>query len=445
MLAVQLATSGRLSLDTLLRDECHVALARCPPPGVADGLPAEAAAAHGFAARVESLRALLASEVRLVELLRRGVLAVLEGHATADASGKQLQTRVASSGVLGGTFAESLHAALHLIFVQAYAHVLRTVDENFNVALLDNGDRELWFAMAASPAVLNWPLVAASAQLGLGGGRGAALGAPEPVPNGGRHGPLIARFPFSAKVVRALESAETKSAVDRGGAADAVDTLSAMSDGAFGDTAAAAWRAHAAASGGEHLAYLHDYVASTAPRFGGLPFATQLQLHTVLLRASHARALASPAGIHASSWHRSEVLFHASALIAAAALPTDAAARFFAAAAAAADLESLIAALLAEVLGGCDRRLRAAARAPADAAKEAWRAARHVRRVAADVEALLAQGGGAAAPVARSASSNSLSVNALCSPRRRAPSTPSRLTCSLTSPAPAPSALTIHS
>ena len=48
------------------------------------------------------------------------------------------------------------------------------------------------------------------------------------------------------------------------------------------------WRAHAAASGGEHLDYLHDYVASTAPRFGGLPFAVQLQLHTVLLRASHA-------------------------------------------------------------------------------------------------------------------------------------------------------------
>ena len=93
-----------------------------------------------------------------------------------------------------------------------------------------------------------------------------------------------------------------------------------------------------------------------------------------------------------------QVLFHASALIAAAALPADAAARFFAAAAAAADLESLIAALLAEVLGGCDRRLRAAARAPADAAKEAWRAAaEHVRRIAADVEALLAQGGGAAA------------------------------------------------
>ena len=187
------------------------------------------------------------------------------------------------------------------------------INSNFNLLLVDAAP-DLWYSLASSSAVINSKALAATARLG----KAAAL-SDKLVPNDGRHGTLVGRFPFSVCIVRLLEVAETREALEDAVAkARLPSTDSAIADGMerqlnavcvsiFGAAAVEAWRKF---GGQRHEAYLHDMVAISSPALPGLAFEDQLAIYHSVLTATAADAMASPAAIHVACWRSESRLFH---------------------------------------------------------------------------------------------------------------------------------------
>jgi hypothetical protein len=146
--------------------------------------------------------------------------------------------------------------------------------------------------------------------------RGVA-GTVEKVHNTGKHGPLVALFPFSARLVRLLESKEVREAVaaaghcgDGEGGAD--ERMTALISSVLGTEASARIRDFAAV---RPEAYLHDLVASTAERLAGLTFASQLRLCALVVHAHAGGPVRSPGAAHALLWANERRLHHAARLL----------------------------------------------------------------------------------------------------------------------------------
>ncbi|KAL1512226.1 hypothetical protein AB1Y20_005488 [Prymnesium parvum] len=327
-----------LSLSTILRSEARNALGRLLQP-VQDLTGADTISRLSFSARVQSVGVLLSKVPKFEEMVGAGVLTVLARGTAADAHGFHLQASYART--FGGTCREAVREASSKIIVQALAHVLSALDENFNLDLLgrfadagassssdiDQGDSgmALWHALGNCSAILDWTVVASAAKLGRSEDSGAhAVGgssALKQVPNSGKHGPLVARFPFSGRLIRLLESKHIREALSASTDSDLQTTgqdsrqhlrMSALISSVLGSHVGELIDAFTHT---QPMAYLHDMVASTAPRFPGLTFESHLQLHALVLRAHAPGSHPSPGTVHALVWANERRLHHAARLL----------------------------------------------------------------------------------------------------------------------------------
>ena len=189
---------------------------------------------------------------------------------------------------------------------QALAHVLRHLDQNFNLAASVPADEalqpaalELWLSLAESPSIIDATVLATTSRLQ------AVNAVPEAfVANTSQHGVLLSQFPFSFRIVKLLEAGETRAAVEaRRLTADSntslYDVLHGAAETIFPHELVAKFAHYA---GEEQRAYLYDFVCLATPPFPGVAVELQVELYAKVFRVAHPRGLASPFAIHALAW-----------------------------------------------------------------------------------------------------------------------------------------------
>ena len=175
--------------------------------------------------------------------------------------------------------------ALEETTVRALGIVIGILDVNFNSLLLNqfgNDSDALWFSLAQA-------LVVGSSELSHSMILPVSSHS-QVVANTGKHGTVAAKFPFSHKLIAMIGSAEVKSAL----AQVEVFPMERACCSMFGEQIVAAWSGHG-------LAYLHDVVALTTPRFPGLTFQQQHSLYQAVVSFVLGGSV-TPHGVHVALW-----------------------------------------------------------------------------------------------------------------------------------------------
>lgn len=289
----------RLSIDAVFDRKFQLALAMCTVPYVDS-------AVGTYSYRLQALQALVELEP-FRALFRRLVLRVLERDSDfreSSRGGHHRHVAHIKEEALGGSLRQSLAIALEVVLVRAMAAVLQYLDRDFNLAhLVDARNHGLWFAMAATDAVLRLDSLVAAARLADSAFQ---------VENHGRACPVIGRFPFSHKLTSLLD-ADHRAQVEGHPYAEQRATLRSVCDVLFGADLQAQWDAWA---GGAHHAYLHDVVGFTSPCFEGLSTDDKVRVYTCVATATDAASLASLGAVHAALWYNEYRLFNYCSLLA---------------------------------------------------------------------------------------------------------------------------------
>ena len=230
------------------------------------------------------------------------VITVLQVHQKVDSSGMHSHVAfirgggAAANALNGGTLRQRLFVALEAIVVQAFSAVIRFLDRDFNLNLLAReGDvARLWYVLARCPAVADLDAVGLGCVLSatpLNAGEAA-------IHNSGRHGVLVSRYPFSARIIRVIETKDARDAIVSSAAnPQLIHTRSVQSCAVlFGPEVSSLWSL-APLDG-----YLYDLVSGTAPRFSGLALEQQLHVYRLFVTLTRSDSIASPGAIHASVW-----------------------------------------------------------------------------------------------------------------------------------------------
>eukprot|EP00051_Salpingoeca_urceolata_P024164 m.421491 g.421491 ORF g.421491 m.421491 type:complete len:4954 (-) comp20197_c0_seq2:49-14910(-) len=214
-----------------------------------------------------------------------------------------------------GSLREALLATVFNLVVRASAFLIAKLDRNFGLYGLHRasvqpeaypGLEELWFRLAQSCGA--WSLEQFRANdLALDGTRLSAE-------NDGKHGVLVADFPFSFALIRFLDAKETRAAVEKTSGNDfqhASEQLLAVFNARFGEQVSAAILSLSWAPS----AYLHDYMNVVAPEFAGIELTTQLRIYSSVLRCTHADSVHHPAAMHVAFWLNETRLFQLCSLV----------------------------------------------------------------------------------------------------------------------------------
>eukprot|EP00965_Chrysotila_dentata_P057419 1904620-Pleurochrysis_carterae.AAC.2 len=253
-----LVRAGALATLPMLTAACRTALPHCPPPqphGVREHAHAHSDAqthaqthahAHTHAGRQAALSELLQHR-RFGDLLERGLVGALSA-AAPDGASMQQHTAIAATGRLGGTFRSAVHAAAKQSVARCVRKLLATLDANFNLALLHaclttsttpraRAMAELWFVLAEEVISADAALLATIPNRQ----NVDDLDEDVEVVNTGRHGTLVARFPFSARLVRMLDRSEMKEVFveaqamgGEGRTVELVSRVAALGEAAYG-------------------------------------------------------------------------------------------------------------------------------------------------------------------------------------------------------------------
>eukprot|EP00930_Biecheleria_cincta_P001164 TRINITY_DN102330_c0_g1_i1.p1 TRINITY_DN102330_c0_g1~~TRINITY_DN102330_c0_g1_i1.p1 ORF type:complete len:2842 (-),score=483.01 TRINITY_DN102330_c0_g1_i1:146-7831(-) len=237
-----------------------------------------------FAQRLSEYRAALQQEPALLQALEALTKLVLEKWAVPDADGLHLQVRLAMNELRFGSLRSSVHLAIQKLQLAALSHALRWLDTDFNMhhIMKKGAGLNLWRQLAVTPSVIAAPqLVAAVLR------PGSALQAAAPVPNGGRHGPLVCKCPFSARLLTLCASTAREASKEHD-----PSKLRALSVAILGEAPTEAFAAFEESLPGS---FLHDIVSHWSPSYPGLSFDVLLDIHKVAVQEQlEGRPLLSP-------------------------------------------------------------------------------------------------------------------------------------------------------
>jgi hypothetical protein len=297
--AYTLVKAGRLSLsDVLSRNFQSVLASAAPPPLDAAGI---AGNGHTFAQRIRLMRKLIVSTsfVTAVAGVAEAVLkhddALSYGPESVSAGLHRHIELVATEQTRGGSMRQSLEMALDLVAIQAITVAISAMDVNFNLATISACSLESWISLARCPTMLDSDAIAKRTPL-------QSVSHGLTIENTGRHGPLLARYPWSWRLANMLEATRRHSH----GEQDPVALLSSIASRMLGPVASATIAIL------DPMDYLHDFVHSFAPLYPGLEPDQQLRIYRIVAAATRVDGLSSPAAIHATvnSYGNLERLFY---------------------------------------------------------------------------------------------------------------------------------------
>jgi hypothetical protein len=290
--------SGAVDVHEALAGNYQAALASCLPPSLdsfdsLDSTDASIQQLHSYSSRIRLVQRML-EQPPFVDVLTKIVVQLLlqdatistgistvDGHAAA---GLHRHVELVLSGhVSAGTLRQSLQFAISTLLTSTIAFALAELDVNFNLALYDDAK---WVALSRCSAVIDVKALAA---------RGGQARADTTVENLGTAGPLIARYPFSWRIVRILQNiSAARTHVD---GTDPVAELESLSNTILGHEVSAI----CSSADGSQLEFLHDYVCTQSSRFSEVDLDVQIRAHAAVLRATHTEAFRSPATLHATA------------------------------------------------------------------------------------------------------------------------------------------------
>ncbi|KAJ9458845.1 hypothetical protein DIPPA_15027 [Diplonema papillatum] len=255
-----------------------------------------------FHERVRSLLSILA-EPEAAAYIENAVASIFEKNCEPSRKGLHRQVVLATGELCAGSLRTSLHVATDALLVQCAAHVIKDLDTNFNLRTYDAATKSLWCHLLRS-----WSSGAQSAAATV-----VKLDGPSPVDvkNTGSAGPLIARFPFSFRLIPMHESLKEPLTKEGVGFAALENVMRKM----HGDDTVDAMHEN---SGGDITkdAYFHDAVSTLMTPVEGLPPDSAMQLHQHILHKVPG-ALDCPLGVHMALWQEAPRLLHLSSLLSA--------------------------------------------------------------------------------------------------------------------------------
>ena len=151
---------------------------------------------------------------------------VLEADAKICATGLHRHVDlVISEQARGGSVRQSLELAVDIVVTRAITVVIHAIDCNFNLATLDSVSLDVWLSLANCPAIVDGAAVARTSLSSSNIG--------STIHNTGQHGPLVALFPFSWRIVSILEA--TRERAQTGD--DPVALMASVASSIFGPVA----------------------------------------------------------------------------------------------------------------------------------------------------------------------------------------------------------------
>ena len=219
-------------------------------------------------------------------LVEEMLISILKENSQVGEDGLHFHTSLALRSD-GGSLRQKLWAALEETMVRALVGVIGMIDVNYCSVLLEefgHGDESLWFGLARRLICGD-----ASAFVSVLPTRQTVQN--QVARNTGKHGTMVARFPFSDLVMEKIGSAQVRHALVEVEERPMEVACCAM----LGADIVHAWSEHG-------LAYLHDVVATSTARFPGISFQAQFELYTIMVRFILGGAV-SPHGVHVALWH----------------------------------------------------------------------------------------------------------------------------------------------
>ena len=307
-----LIEKGAIPMRKIYQSRFQHALSTCVTPDV------NTEAAY-FGKRIETLQKLIQNVPTFIEFVESTMMLILESTKSfVHISGKENTAKVPShvrmvcEDLMGGSLRQSLDLAIQTIIIQAFAHVLRSLDCNFNLATVWQSGREdlsfnLWFNLLSCDAIVDKQAIANKASVGKD-----SFVRSENVENTGIFEALVSRFPFSYRIIPLLNSDSTRDQVEKV-KADPKATIDNLAPSLFGSEVVNAWQK---LGNNNHVDYLHDFVATSTYPIPGSSFNQVYRLYEHILRITRPDSLQSPGGIHSSVWENETRLFRCCSLLA---------------------------------------------------------------------------------------------------------------------------------
>jgi hypothetical protein len=279
-----------------------------------------------FSGEVSSIKVVkdLLQHSEFFDFIRHAVLACLMVASEQDSHTQPLHVRIACSAYENnmGTLRESLLLALDCLFVQSLAHVIRTLDVDFNLHYIHQ-------LMTTNPqrceTFLKGWLEIANKLMGAHPFKGCVLVSPTSpeyfancvTQNTGLHGFLRCQFPFSDRVISMIGSDTTRFQIESVISADSdlsqlvqmsrsissllVSVLGGEGEGSILSSFLSL----------NPVGYLHDFVNITIHPLPGLTERTYFNVMKLVVDChSPSGSLYPPSIIHACYWTYEHILFH---------------------------------------------------------------------------------------------------------------------------------------
>ena len=314
----ELIQSGRVSLATIIEKRFQYALSYCTVPKIENII-------QYYSSRIHHYRELLRSQkfTNLVESCVLNLLKSISAQPEDHVKGRQFMHKHVElvCKQLAGSFRQSLQQAIQTFIIQALTIVIRRLDVDFNIDLINDKTEKLWYRLAAEKTIFNEEsLFYNSLQSEFGN---SYIIPSDIIPNNGLYGPLVSKFPFSARVIPLIHDKEIRNKVQTSSNQQPsttimIEQLNQIIISLFNEELNQLWNEWA---NNYHINYLYDFLSTKTSPIPGIEFITRLKITEKLLLVYRNDSLSTIGGIHVTLWMIEKYLYHLCSILSISILP----------------------------------------------------------------------------------------------------------------------------